>query len=78
MVIRRRLRSLREEAEQTPGCRFSMRSEFGEPDESQQTAGWLLEGKISEALDTLDSLARDLFEARSLPLEEADFSLLAP
>ena len=71
-AIRRRLRLLQKETEQTPGYRLSRRAEFGEPDESQETLGWILVGVIAEAIGNLDELAYSLLHAKRMEWTEAD------
>ena len=77
-AIRRHLRLLQNETEQTPSYRFSQQCELGEPDASEITLRWMLVGVIAEAVGSLDDLAYGLLHAKRMDWTEADRSLLRP
>ena len=60
IAIRQRLQVLQKDTERTPGYRSSMENGKGEPDKSQITVGWVLHGVISETIDDLDPIVRNL------------------
>jgi hypothetical protein len=68
-AIRRRLRDLQKETEQTPDYRFSLGSGDVVPDISQITVGWMLHGSISETIGNLDDVVINLSEARTPKLK---------
>ena len=73
LTLRPRLRRLEEEARETGSYQLSQQHADGE--DPGETIGFYLHGAIVEAIDTLDVLARELFEAKGLQWEEADYSL---